>query len=89
MSQKRYFHNINYSPPTKTRVLFEEEIDEDEVEEDIDDAHLQLSNDLQTLNDIETFNTMKETIKKSSEGALAEKTVSDYKRYDIYNTLLL
>jgi len=80
MSQKRQFHDINCSPPMKTGVLFEDDIDEDEVEEDIDDAQLRLDNDLQA------FKVMKETIQKSSEGALAKKTVSDYKRYSIAYT---
>jgi hypothetical protein len=74
MPQKRSYQDIHSSPPTYTTRLIEDEVDEDEIEEDIGDAQLQLCKDL------ESFSVMKETIKKSSEGALATKTISDYKR---------
>ena len=57
-----------------TTKLVEEDIDEDEIEEDIDDAQLQLDKDL------EVFRSIRDTIKKSLEGALAKKTISNYKR---------
>ena len=65
---------MNSSPPSKTGLLFEDDIVEDKVEEDIDNAKLQLDSNLQA------FKAMKETIRKSSEGALAEKTISHYRR---------
>ena len=74
MLQKRSYQDIHSSPPMYTTRLIEDEIDEDEIQEDIDDAQLQLSKDL------ESFYVIKETIKKSLEGALATKTISDYRR---------
>jgi hypothetical protein len=78
MSLKRSNAEIRSSPPVFTAsIINSDDIDEDELEEDLDDGCLQLQKDL------ETFYVMKETVKKSSEGALGIKTISDYKRLDI------
>jgi hypothetical protein len=74
MSYKRQYQDINSSPPSKTGPLFEDDITDDEAEEDIDDAKLELDSYLQE------FKAMKETIQKASEGALANKTLTHYRR---------
>ena len=57
-----------------------EDVSEEELEEDVADQQVIIENALTV------FDTLKEIIKKESEGALAKKTISDYERYKFYIT---